>query len=724
MKEDLRHRLWMVALSLLGSFLTLPVLFLLCQRRYLYDYLSYMSAEDPAYYERYALLIQNFFMSDAIGFEGIILTIGALIVGIAGFRYLYSRRMTDTYHAIPVKRTTLFLAYYLNGLLIWLIPFAFNLLCALLLAFASLGTPQYFGMLAVAVLKNFVVCLLAFLMAYHLCLFSVMLCGNAINAIISSIISGTAVFGIYAIINALSDFLLPGFLEFPFPSTYISWTSPFVNLAVLLNEVNDWLPGQRTVQAGLPASVVGSVILMIFHFLAAWRLYLHRPSELCESGIRNKWWQLILRTVSGLLAGLLAALVFIVVFGTEHILGWCIFGAVLCSVLAFGIMDIIFRMDFRAFFRNWPQMLITAGASVLTVLIISLDLTGFEMRIPDKDQIAGTTVFTSSYSENSYLTFDENGYASYLYSNCTNQDMDYQDADKVYELISALRHNSKEKDYIDTIYVKIKLKNGGTFLRTYKICKKDTDLLRPILESEEYRNTYYSISAGNAPLPSSLNVGDSLQGITRTISDSEDIQKIMAAYQTDFLENWSIENLGNMPYTATLRLYFLLENGETSRLASRLPISVNYVNTLAVLKELNMNIISSPDELEVNSITLSAGLESFLPEEALYSSFGVEGYPDYDEVVSKYTDSGTQYMESASYITNYELSITDPAEIAELLPILYIGDSDYSPLAEYHYRYVGTIRTPHGSYGCYAKDGTFPEEWVKKLLSTGVRNEY
>ena len=139
MKEDLRHNVWMLALSLLGSFLAMPVVWLLR-----YSDVNLTNTQTlmgdmtvgpltEAIYGSINMMV-DFYGEVLLISAGIIAIMGAMIVGLASFRYLQHKSMVDTYHSLPVSRRQLFGIKYVNGLLIWLVPY---LICmALTLTFS------------------------------------------------------------------------------------------------------------------------------------------------------------------------------------------------------------------------------------------------------------------------------------------------------------------------------------------------------------------------------------------------------------------------------------------------------------------------------------------------------------------------------------------------------------------------------------------------------------
>ena len=137
MIQDFRHRIWMIALSCLGSFLAMPVFYLLVSKNWVYQVNRWMEEQEPWVVREYKLeLLKEFYVQSLPITCGVILGAGALIVGIFGFRHVFSKKMVDQYHSIPIKRRDLFLANYLNGFLIWFVPMVLGAVsCAFLSAF-------------------------------------------------------------------------------------------------------------------------------------------------------------------------------------------------------------------------------------------------------------------------------------------------------------------------------------------------------------------------------------------------------------------------------------------------------------------------------------------------------------------------------------------------------------------------------------------------------------
>ena len=98
MREDLKRRLWAVALTFLTFFFSLPVAvaLTLSESRNMEE--SYQGMLHSA---RSVLGFNN-------GFIAVIIVLLSLILGVTSFSWLHSRKKVDFYHSLPVRREKLF----------------------------------------------------------------------------------------------------------------------------------------------------------------------------------------------------------------------------------------------------------------------------------------------------------------------------------------------------------------------------------------------------------------------------------------------------------------------------------------------------------------------------------------------------------------------------------------------------------------------------------------
>lgn len=113
-REDIRHRGWLAALSGVLLFLSMPVYTLI----YLDSY-----SEDPEVLKEFADTFSGFINGYNSAFLIILIGILAFAVGISGFQFMHKKEKLDFYHGLALKRHQLFAISYLAGLFLFLIPY-------------------------------------------------------------------------------------------------------------------------------------------------------------------------------------------------------------------------------------------------------------------------------------------------------------------------------------------------------------------------------------------------------------------------------------------------------------------------------------------------------------------------------------------------------------------------------------------------------------------------
>ncbi len=766
-REDFRHKTWMLALSCLGSFLALPVLFLLATQDFPRYYMEDAATGIPMLYRDYRLIFTEVFLIS----EGIILVAGALIVAICGNRYLYSRKMSDLIHSVPVQRSKLFIAYWLNGLLIWLVPMVLNMLLVLILIFfnmARYGALAYFGPILATALTVMGIFLLAYVTVYHFCLVCVAFSGNAINALCSTLLLGAGAYAIYELTEILCNYFFATFVRLPLEIESVIWASPLANSVDLLYLSSKVLDPGGTASYPVLLLVMTLLMALVNWLLAAW-LFVKRPSELAERGIQIPLLQHFGRILAAFLGSILGAIFFIWTTGEESI-GWQFFGALLVGILAFGAADVIMNMNFRCFLAHKLEMALTIGLSFLLYLTFAYDWTGYDVRIPEKEEILSASIQCSEYRESYYGRFyDTSDGTTYL------PDMQYQDADYIYELLEVFsRRQGSEADggqeasenifsdansfsfgnsgyTIGLLGLEVKLKNGRTFLRAYPYKSNDGELLRKVLESDCYREAYYPVSSGLPGEPDSLMVEDRVGYIDYQIYTPEERSQLMEAYKKDFLEHYHLEELGTGIRNAVIELQY----DEYPNRYFDLNVYDNYTNTLEVLRTLLPQLTLTAEDLKgIAPFTVnpdlsydSDGWPVQATREALSSYFGIEGYPDYDTYLENLEDAGNPQETAVPDTANEQVpwpnapktpatkewqfkgnefswTLEDPADLEALLPYLHVGSysaPNFEGFGDQYVRLGYFTLANRGNAWAYVKLGELPEKWITKFAETAAQ---
>lgn len=698
LREDMRHKVWMLALSVLGNLMAIPVVYLLTVSR---D----MAGADWTEPVGAIWALHSFFARESCPYGGFVAVAMAFVVGFAGFRHLFHRNMADTWHSMPVKRNTLFLVSWLNGLLIWLAPFAAGMGITILLGEIRLGRLRALletqlpeldgrvlsaeeeamlggGTLLLEMLATAATVLIAFLLVYHLALLAVMLCGNALNAICVALSLGCGVISAYVMAALFASCYFDTFADVVIRE--LEWSlhaSPLIS-ALLMVRASDWEGQVRLSLSLLPELGVA---------LALWAgaLFLHnrRPSELAGQGLKNRPAGCLVRTVSSVTAGMGGWLLFtaIVVLNAAElessvldwsvsdwsVLGWSAFGCVLAAVLVFGVLDIVFQMDFKAFLAHRKAMALTAAAALGLCLAFQFDWFGYDTWLPREGQVAEISLCSREYSNGNI------GYYGDLWDeeHILNR-MHLTDRQAAWDFLQAavrVQSGQVTGQWADRFQVKVTLESGREYYREYVILDTDSEAAYALLVSPEYQREAYRMTERRIEELQSFilwrggeeTLGDQAADpkFAARIADhlggwyQDAIRELCEAYNKDIQENPGVTVSGDGILLCTVRL-----KGESYSTHYDLEVYDTMENTVEVLKSYGFDdFVEKFAAEDTASIRLGLYLQEELQgSELVEAARSVYGTGKDDGRMISRKDRG------------YEAAIvvTDPGELAELLELL------------------------------------------------------
>ena len=704
MREDLRHKIWMIVLSFLANLLALPVFFL-------------MYMDDTTFWGTTAAcrdMIDTVFCGMLGGAGGIVAVVGALITGLYGFRFVFHKNMVDTWHSMPIRRNMLFAVCWLDGIAVWLVPFLCNLALTAVIAAATLvahaRTDMLPELLSTAA-RSVLLLIVAFLLVYHLVLAVVMVSGNILNVLVGAAIAGFGVIALYGLRLALYSVHMDTFYFGrinPGPAIY---ASPLFSALKLLV---DCFSGLSLKELGIPLGINAFVAAALG--AAAFLLYRRRPSELAEQGIRSRALGAVLRTVAGLAAGLGGWLLFYLIMDSA---GWGVFGAVLGTVLSFGAMDVVLRMEFRAFFAHRLHMAAVAAVCLAVCGCFYGDLMGYDTYLPDREDIAEIAVFQTGFTNVSYLG---------TYERIMDDRLDhihFQDADAAYSFLERVtkREKGRAQNGVvqDAVYgeavriftTKVALKNGKVYYRNYSVAGSDYDVIGPILMDETYLEKNYLIDGEDAAERYDLlNIvrgeGRMAEAVVPSDLSTEELRGIIDAYNADIREDPDILFQGGEKLLVRLDLessegiVYDPDGEELQPYRVQMEVYDSMEHTIHALADAGLaEYTQEVDPARIDGITLDTGLtyedvmkwesveelveevrawygltsekplddtavygDGYYGEDAYYedSYYGEDAY--YED--SYYGEDGSYKSTGQNFGEAVRLNITDPEEIREL----------------------------------------------------------
>ena len=179
LKENNKRRLWVWVISALIFILAFPVLLLILLSQIKSDTVYFVNTYGEKLAEEiiHERLLNTVRQQLGFSVKMIAATGIAIISAVQGFSWLYSRKKMDFYMGMPVKRQKRYLIIWLNGILIYVVPYLLGLLIEMLIA---AGNGALDGTVIYSAFWGFLVNLFFFIGVYHISLLAVMLTGNVI----------------------------------------------------------------------------------------------------------------------------------------------------------------------------------------------------------------------------------------------------------------------------------------------------------------------------------------------------------------------------------------------------------------------------------------------------------------------------------------------------------------------------------------------------------------
>ena len=299
-----------------------------------------------------------------------------------GFLYLYSRKKTDFYHSLPMKRSELFAEKAVMGLIYYLVPYiVIEFLTVCVGAARGLFSLELMGM----AVKMLCLHLLVYLMIYFSVVLVLCITGNMLMGILT--LGGMYLYGIA--------------LEFVLAACGLTFLDTFIDkrygiMAFLLKDASPAAFAfslADAYSAGHAAKyLVALVILIVVLAVLSWIAYEKRPSEAAGRSMVYRWVAVLVKFMVVIPTGLAVGWIFYPQADGGTKLIWWVFGLILGTVLSHGMIEIIYHMSFLKFFAKKMQ-LVLAGVLVFgCAMIYQKDLLHFDSYLPKQQELASVSL--------------------------------------------------------------------------------------------------------------------------------------------------------------------------------------------------------------------------------------------------------------------------------------------------------------------------------------------
>ena len=677
MKENTKQRIWNLALVLLLCFFAFPVTTALwSSTAFRPENLNSSLPADLARTQAQRDLTRDMLRMYSMkgGALAFMLTIAAVVLAASGFAYLHSKKKTDFYHSLPIRREMLYAVTCLNGFLYMAVAYLGFLTIAAVMIRVK-GVPFDWGSLYLASVEH----LCFFALVYMTAILSMLLTGNLVVGLL-----GTGVLFSWGpvICMTISAYFSEYFTTFYGDDSFLlalsERTSP---VAWYVKACMSSQPGRMALWAMLAAAVL---------FLLGMLLYRRRPSEAAGHAMAFPITEPIIRFLIAVPSSLLLGAMFHSMMYED---GWTVFGLVCGLLLVSCIIEIIYHFDFKSLFAHKRQLLVSAVFVGVVFAIFRFDLFGYDRYLPATEKLASGGIYsdlldpdatsqyhsTVEYTEGWYgVTFDA------MPSSTLADEMQISDdqglellhtiaAQGVHDAAQArdrfLRGHGRSYDLEEgdeafhNVTIAWHLRNGRTVYRSYRV---NVSGVRAALEAvynlDAYKTAMYPVLSLSADDVAGINYKEEDECSHVKLAGADVKAALLAAYQEELKALTSETRAHEMPIAEIqfktneqqALIQKLRDEGGNYTLFNHYyyyPIYPSFTKTIALLRACGVEVGGTVTPEKTASITLS------------YQGVAVSE----EEMAPADTELGQRQRKYLSDDSRAMLTVTDPEQIREIL---------------------------------------------------------
>lgn len=697
-KENIRHRSWLSAVS--------AVLLLLAGPVYTMMALEGVMNRTQNVTDSYSLnfeFLKSTFPGFLNGCSNRILAASifvlAILCAVTGFSYLHSREKVDFYHSFPLTRKDWFGISYISGLLIFLIPYLAVSICTLCIgSVKKLLIPAAIPISFLAILGG----ILGFLIIYHTVILGMMLTGKLVTGVLASLallVYGSMTGGLFYKLasNFFATYCEDSSEGF---SGIASFLSPFSVYLQLLGRTasvpgnegasSDWWAGTsylsrrimyiQSAESGIPLLLLLFLTLATLALLALVCIFLYRirPSEAAENALAFPKTAPFIKVLISVPTALYIGLFISSLYSSGN--KWIIIISILSVILLCGLIEFIYHMDLRKLFAGFVSSLVSIAGVIAILCIMQFDLIGYDTRLPAENTLKEISVTTDSFS--SYFMYLP---STYLQQSSGKQDSSVKSSgpdtscaplyalaqEGIANLENGITPDLVYSSNLHEDYIVVKLcfmeNKGKKFYREYAVKKEEAlSTFTLLCQSEDYRRSMFPVFQLNHEEILDFSLMDIYKELRKLKLSEPEQEALLEAYQKDTLEVDipklqsespigefiieipSFEDSMNplIPNTAA-------SGSETIRESiGQFYIYDSYKNTLSLLEEYGYPLLQ---KIEPEDVVIMTFIEEDAEDSALQPAVADAAYSS--------VPSGDK-----------ETLVTDPEQIAQILEMI-----EYSP---------------------------------------------
>lgn len=431
------------------------------------------------------------------------------------FHFMQSKQSSDLIHSLPIKRETLFHQYTLFGWLmvnlpVFLIAIIVFVQRTVLDLQSILVIDSIFYWLGMTILFNTII--------YISTVFIGMITGISIVQGILSYIFLLLPAGLFVLSAFNLQFFMVGFPDSYHLNGKVQYLSPLTMIEGIQDISNGILLG---IYAGI------SVLLYFLSLV----LYKKRKPESVSQAVIFPILKPILKFGMTVCCALLAA----AYFGDDYrdlSEAWLFFGYLFGSFFGYVLAEILLHKTWRVL-GHLRGYLYYGGILIVIIVIFQFDLTNYENRIPELEDIQRVHLSDGPFL---YLNPEQSGYSKDTFY--LNEKSNIELVHNLHEHILSNKESKKAAgEPHETAFFVYELKNGKKLVREYDINKEDyLAYYKPIYESKEYKEVNYplfNLSLDKINMITIESMG--YKNDRAVISEKADIEEFLSIIKEDIL---------------------------------------------------------------------------------------------------------------------------------------------------------------------------------------------
>ena len=422
------------------------------------------------------------------------------------FRYMHSKKETDFYDSMPIKRQTWFRVLFFCSFSLFTILTLITLGIELAIVY-SVGYGS--ALMCQNIIWNFLCMLGAFLVCWATTALAMIMTGNSIIAFL-----GFGVFSCYIPLGI--GYLFPTYGA-TFFDTYVFQTlperyyyfSPVTVSYTAMQHFNEWTLKDNG------SYLLGCFILAMIIGIIAYMLFLRRPSETAGRAMAFEKANPVIRFALVIPLTLYAGLLLHEISYYAS-MAWLVFGIIFGGFLIHGIIECIFHFDIKALFGKKLQLLATIIFCLGFAFVFWADLMHYDDYLPEAKDVKSVKIHTYYFDMDGETKTELQDGLSGEYADVA--------LDAIEDILNSTLDASDDEEYVhmNNFRVTYELKNGMTRKREYRFYgNKFPESLDKLYATEEFKDDYCVLYHPNKINISSVGVNNGPEYFKLDLSETE-----------------------------------------------------------------------------------------------------------------------------------------------------------------------------------------------------------